>query len=50
MEIGEWIDYEDSIVEVTCITDYAVIGKVIVYNTWEPIHYGATIVINKDEL
>lgn len=48
MEIGKWIDYKKRIIEITSIMDAFVIGREVVYNTYEPLHYGKLVVINRD--
>lgn len=50
MEIGEWIEFGEMIIEITCITDVLIIGKEVIYDDFEPLRYGEPVVINKEFL
>ena len=48
MEVGRWIDYEDSILEVVEITETDIIGREVLINKSSPkLKYGDTIVISR---
>ena len=50
IEIGQWIDYGERIIEITSITPEFLIGKEVVYDTYEPIHYGEAVVVDMKDL
>ena len=51
MEIGDWIEFGEMIIEITAITDTDVIGKIVLYDVADPIlRYGEVIPISKNLL
>lgn len=51
MKEGDWIDTKDGqIVEVRAETGSFVCGKEVVFNTFDPLHYGEDVIIEKKEL
>lgn len=48
MEIGDWIEFGNLIIEVTSITETDVIGKIVLYDSADPkLRYGEPVAINK---
>lgn len=51
MEIGDWIEYSNMIIEVTAITKTDIIGREILFmKAFRKLRYGETIIISKSTL